>query len=222
METTTQAYVRVVRSFEHGGLAAFFSCATHLTSLNIVAPKMPQGAEDAVALEHIVGDHHWPNLTTLLLHNFKCREHELTTLLEKHAGTLQNLSLRNVTFLESAPRSCFEAIAGKLPQLQRVSLRGRFNAHGKFHLRHEADIHMSSVSHRARSDPQTRKFQTYSSILGILDTTNSYVYTATITKSILTHLRAASGLMTSPSTELPSRWPATTFPGLNRHDAERE
>ena len=121
---------------------------------------MSPGAEDAVALEHIVGDHHWPNLTTLLLHNFKCREHELTTLLEKHAGTLQNLSLRNVTFLESAPRSCFEAIAGKLPQLQRVSLRGRFKAH-EFRLRHEADIYMSNVSHRARSDPQTRNFQKY-------------------------------------------------------------
>lgn len=160
-ENPTQSYHRVVRSFEHGGLAAFVGSASRLTALSLVAPDpIPQCAEDALALRNIVRDNHWPHLTTLLLHNFKCSDMELVKLLERHADTLENMSLCNVTFVEGSAQSCFEAIAGRLPQLKRLALRGRFKAHG-FRSVSEADLILSNASHWVRPDLYTRTLQKY-------------------------------------------------------------
>lgn len=163
-EDPHQAHTRVVRSFEHGGLAAFLAAAKTLAALSIDLPRESAFLPEAVALEHVVGNTHWPHLTKVTLQNFRCRDVELTDFLQRHADTIQNLSLCYVTFTEGSTQSCFEPVAGKLPQLRRVKFRARFKAHG-FSSAQEGDLYLSGGYSEyplsKRADAPTRALQTY-------------------------------------------------------------
>ncbi|TKA65631.1 hypothetical protein B0A55_10557 [Friedmanniomyces simplex] len=116
---------RVMFDLEHAKVAEFVAQGAKLTSLSIGAPEIFD-RRPRVPLRYLVGDTRLHVLQTLKLRWFTATEAELHTLLVRHSETLKELELVGAHIAGGTWMSFFRSIAGKLPLLETVRLRGDF------------------------------------------------------------------------------------------------
>lgn len=124
---------------EHGTLLSKFARHAYISyllkpasNLRVLVLEMPYGHETLgrVDLEDLVANVHLPNLESLTLRQIQTKPERLLTFLLEHSTTLKRLCLcallnrGQMTWTEF-----FQTIAGKLPRLESMKLRGQFVAH---------------------------------------------------------------------------------------------
>lgn len=115
-------YESFVESFvNQRRLLRFFELVPKLQQLAFASPY-PDGPGSSFSLRHIVGDLTWPCLSSVEFEYLHSSENDLIAFLSRHSNSLQVLVLSGVTLLRGEWDSCFTAIAGKFPNLNRVSL----------------------------------------------------------------------------------------------------
>lgn len=123
-EVDPDEYENIIEDLEGGNLAAFLADAPNLRLLELEMPCNEPGWS-CPRLPTIVGDTHWSNLTSFIISKIEASPGELCGFLLRH-DQLQQLQLAQVRLTSGDWPICFSSIAGKLPKLQDVELRGRF------------------------------------------------------------------------------------------------
>lgn len=115
----------IAKRLPKGCVVKFLAHAQTLRKLEL---KLPYSIDkmSKIDLAQVVGDCTWRELTHLDLTMFRCTSDYLVDLLKRHETTLTGLRLCDVTLSEGRWTDCFQRIAGKLPKLSKVTLRGQF------------------------------------------------------------------------------------------------
>lgn len=111
------------------GLKQYLSAAPELRVLKLSLPRFPLPWQWGPTgnFEDCVGDISWTKLREFGITAMDAKEDELVDFLLRHKRTLRRLSLSNLSLTQGSWVSLFERIAGKLPNLKKVRLRGRFD-----------------------------------------------------------------------------------------------
>lgn len=145
-----------LRAMKDQRLVEFFANAPNLRTLKVVAPIAEDG-DDRVPLDNLLGNTVWPKLEALHVQNVECASTELLGLLRRHSITLQRLNLVDIVFREGDFESFATSIAGQLPALRKVRLRGDFVSDAQ----PGADFSFDPVNDRKDYDEYTLVMQMY-------------------------------------------------------------
>ncbi|CAK1357528.1 hypothetical protein CB0940_07742 [Cercospora beticola] len=127
----SEEFAEIMLGFSEGYFIMLMESAGNLRSLEIDMP-CPNPGEDKIELSDVVGSIVWANLRNFAITTVYANPSDLVDFLLRHAGTLERLELNEVT-LEGEWPECFSRLAGKLPRLKEVQLRGVFSVgHGAF------------------------------------------------------------------------------------------
>jgi hypothetical protein len=124
LEVDPDEYEAIIEDLEGGNLATFLADAANLQFLDLEMPCKEIGWASP-RLNTIVGNNIWPNLTSFIINKIEASPESLSAFLLRH-NKLQVLHLAQVRLTSGDWPSCFEMFAGKLPELNEVELRGRF------------------------------------------------------------------------------------------------
>lgn len=124
LEVDPDEYEAIIEDLEGGNLATFLSDAPNLRLLELGMPCQEVGWS-CPRLPTLVGDNFWPHLSSFIVTRVETSPEDLTSFLLLH-DKLQFLQLGQARLTSGDWPSCFAMFAGKLPELQQVELRGRF------------------------------------------------------------------------------------------------
>lgn len=117
---------RIISGFNYcGNFLALMKAASCLRKLHLKLPSIGK-KQCKILLSSLVGAIIWSKLTHVHLSCFATTADDLRNLLIRHAGTLTRVYLADVYLRVSLWPDCFDSIAGQLPCLQTLELRGRF------------------------------------------------------------------------------------------------
>lgn len=109
-------------------------------------------------LKYVLGELTFSHLEELHLSNCMTSEHWLTVFLVRHATTLQGLSIANMQLKHGTWKTFFVRIAGKLPALKTVKLRGKLESH---RAKDEFTFSVPGFGHEDMSCPQRDAVEQY-------------------------------------------------------------
>ncbi|KAK5138109.1 hypothetical protein LTR08_004804 [Meristemomyces frigidus] len=110
---------------EDGHLHSILSSAVELRDLRLHFP-FDQNIMTQTSLVSVFRDTTWKKLRKLQLSQVFANSANVVDFLLRHKATLRELSLYEMELLEGTWESTFMEIAGKLPRLRRIRLRGSF------------------------------------------------------------------------------------------------